>query len=592
MSNPSETARETLKMLAQRRLLPTPDNYAKIYAEISGTANDSNGAEKVLRSLSEHLLRTDKTAATGLAVRKLLADEKWEQCFTEIEKILPKSEAASAAPSWPGLIRDLLRQIDLPHKGLTVTRKKEGLETVLTRFSSKPDVLFEKLGNLIRSWSESPAASNLIDAAPASSDTAASGAPPSAATPPTITVSLTHSDNDAMLSKLAELLAQTLESSIGAQPELADEVSQLCAQVRQIRTHDQVTELARQLRHFWLKAELRGTDKTKIQEGLVRLLRLLVENVGEMVEDEEWLHGQIITLHEIIDNPIDRHVIADAERSLRDAIIKQGLLKKSLTDAKATLKSLMTTFIDRLGAITVSTGDYHQKIEGYSQKIATSNNLNELGNLLDDIMQDTRVIQASAMRSHEELLDSRKQVEIAEAKISMLEKELSQISELVHQDQLTGALNRRGLDDAFEREARRVDRSHLPLCVALLDIDDFKRLNDTKGHHAGDQALTHLCTVIKDALRPSDSVARYGGEEFIIILPEIALAEAAATVERLQRELTRQYFMHENDRVLVTFSAGVAQRAEEEPQEEVIGRADKAMYQAKRTGKNRVCIAE
>jgi len=214
-----------------------------------------------------------------------------------------------------------------------------------------------------------------------------------------------------------------------------------------------------------------------------------------------------------------------------------------------------------------------------------------LGHLLDDIMQDTRVIQASALKSHEELLDSRKQVESAEEKISKLEKELSDVSELVHQDQLTGALNRRGLDAAFDRESRRADRGHESLCVALLDIDNFKRLNDTMGHQVGDQALIHLCHVIKEALRPSDSVARYGGEEFVLILPDISLAEAALTVERLQRELTKQFFMHENDRVLVTFSAGVAQLCPEESQEALIGRADKAMYQAKNTGKNRVVVA-
>ncbi|HCJ50690.1 MAG TPA: GGDEF domain-containing protein, partial [Gallionella sp.] len=236
--------------------------------------------------------------------------------------------------------------------------------------------------------------------------------------------------------------------------------------------------------------------------------------------------------------------------------------------------------------------DYHHKIEGYSQQIAQSNNLSELGSLLDAIMHDTRSVQADTLRSHDELVESRKQVNAAELKIQKLEKELSEVSELVHQDQLTGALNRRGLDSAFEREATRTARSQSPLCIALLDIDDFKRLNDTMGHQVGDQALVHLCTVIKQALRPSDSVARYGGEEFIIILPDVGLAEAASTVERLQRELTKQFFMHENDRVLVTFSAGVALRAAEEPQDEVVGRADKAMYQAKRTGKNRVVMAE
>ncbi|MBI5626206.1 MAG: GGDEF domain-containing protein, partial [Nitrosomonadales bacterium] len=395
-----------------------------------------------------------------------------------------------------------------------------------------------------------------------------------------------------ILGKLSELLAQTLESILSAQPELAQEVQALARQVRGIKTHEQVIVLAKQLRQFWIKAELRGGDKAKIHEGLVRLLRLLVENIGEMVENEEWLHGQIVILQDIITNPIDRRAIADAERSLRDAIIKQGMLKQSLSDAKTTLKSLMTTFIDRLGEITESTGDYHHKIEGYSKKISKSSNLVELSHLLDDIMQDTRIIQASALRSHEELADTRKQVQESEAKIRKLEQELSQVSELVREDQLTGALNRRGLDEAFEREATRADRSQTPICIALLDIDDFKRLNDTLGHYAGDQALIHLSNIIKEALRPSDSVARYGGEEFVIVLPGIGIEEAAATIERLQRELTRKFFLHENERVLVTFSAGVALRAAEESQEDVIGRADKAMYQAKKAGKNRVVMAQ
>lgn len=593
LQTPSEIARETLKLLAQRRLTPTPDNYAKTYAEISGTPEE-NGAEKVLRNMTEYLLQSDSTAATGLTLKRMLNEEQWEQYSSEIEKILPKAEQSAEQP-WPVLIRDLLRQLELPHKGLTVARKKEGLETVLSRFSAKPVVLFEKLSNLVRSWSESPTSPSLIETPTESPEsgvaTATPVTPQPAATPVVNTAAKQGEKSADMIPRLAELLAQTLETSISAQPEMQDEVKQLAVRIRAITTPEQLTELSREIRQFWLKVELRGGDKTRIQEGLVRLLRLLVENVGEMVDDEEWLHGQIKALQVIIDNPIDRHVIADAERSLREAIIKQGILKKNLIDAKLTLKNLMTTFVDRLGVITVSAGDYHQKIEGYSQKIAKSKNLNDLGTLLNDIMQDTRDIQASALRSHEELLNSRKQVEDAEAKILMLEKELSEVSELVHQDQLTGALNRRGLDAAFDRETKLVDRSHAPLCVALLDIDNFKRMNDTMGHQVGDQALVHLCNVIKEALRPSDSVARYGGEEFVIILPEVTLNEAAHTIERLQRELTKRFFLHENERVLITFSAGVAQRMEDEPQDEVIGRADKAMYQAKNTGKNRVVIA-
>jgi diguanylate cyclase len=552
-TNPSEVARETLKMLAARKMPPTPDNYTNIYAEISGSPAEKAGGAKT-------------------------ASPK------------PVADSASNQP-WSALIRDLLRQLDTTHKGLTITRKKEGLERVLSRFGAHPEMLFEKLNGLLHSWSESGVAGGNIDidaaapAIPSPSTASVAAAQMTAAEPRGAT------EGAEISNRLSELLAQTLESMSSLEPELADEVRKLAGQVRESKTLQQLTLLTKQLRQFWLKTELHGNDKARIQEGLVRLLRLMVENVGEMVEDEDWLHGQIVTLQGIIANPIDRHVIADAERSLRDSIIKQGILKQSLTDAKKTLKTLMTTFIDRLGEVTESTGEYHQKIEGYSKKIKSSSNITELSHLLDDIMHDTRIIQASALRSHEELISARKQVHEAEDKIKQLEQELAQVSELVQEDQLTGALNRRGLDESFEREATRADRARTPLCIALLDIDNFKRLNDTLGHHAGDQALIHLSNVIKEALRPSDSVARYGGEEFVILLPGVSLEEAAATVERLQRELTKKFFLHENDRVLVTFSAGVTQRNPEEPQEDALGRADKAMYQAKHTGKNRVVVA-
>ena len=585
--SPSDLARETLKTLASHKTPPTPGNYARIYAEISGvTSEENDGAEKVLRGIAERIEKTPKFTHVSVALRKVIGTGDWEQCLREIEKVLPKAGGSETEQSWSDLIRDLLRQLEANHKGLTIARKKEALENMLSRFAANPEALFEKLNGLVKSWREHQVAIGAIEIESAPSDMVTPtpiGAVPSA-----------HAagGNAEMLGKLSELLAQALESILSTLPELTQNVQNLVSQVRNNKTPEQFAALEKQLRQFWIKVELHAGDNARIHDGLVRLLRLLVENIGEMVEDEDWLFGQIAILQDIIDKPMDMRVIADAERSLRNAVIKQGMLKQSLNDAKSTLKNLMTSFIDRLGEITESTGEYHQKIEGYSKKIGKSNNITELSHLLEDIMQDTRIIQASALRSHEELVGTRKQVQEAQAKIKELEQELSQASELVQQDQLTGALNRRGMDAAFEREATRADRSHHPLCVALLDIDNFKRLNDTLGHQAGDQALIHLSSVIQETLRPSDSVARYGGEEFIIILPEIGIEEAAATVERLQRELTKKFFLHENDRVLVTFSAGVAQRAPEEPQEDVIGRADKAMYEAKKTGKNRVVVAK
>ncbi|MFZ3019256.1 MAG: GGDEF domain-containing protein [Gallionella sp.] len=587
-ATPSELARETLIKLASHKMPPTPGNYARIYAEISGIPiADQAGAEKILHRLAEHLGHDPKGASQSAALQKGIETENWELCFKELQKLLTQTSDSEPAMPWANLIRDLLRQLETTHKGITLARKKDGVETVLKRFSANPETLFDKLNGLMRSWAESPVATATaeVETKPAEVATIPVASPAAAmAVAPTATGNI--------VSQLSEALAQALESLFSALPELAAEAPPLVQQVRNIQTPEQMSALNKQLRHFWIRVELHAGDKAKIHDGLIRLLRLLVENIGEMVEDEEWLHGQIAILQEIIASPIDRRSIADAERGLRDAIIKQGLLKQSLIEAKSTLRSLMTTFIDRLGEITVSTGDYHQKIEGYSKKISKSKNIADLSHLLEDIMQDTRTIQTNALRSHEELVNTRKQVQESEAKIRQLEQELSQVSELVREDQLTGALNRRGLDAAFEHDAGQADRTQSQLCVSLLDIDNFKRLNDTQGHHAGDLALVHLSAVIKEALRPSDSVARYGGEEFVILLPDTSLEEATATIERLQRELTKQFFLHENERILITFSAGVAQRAPQEPQEEVIGRADKAMYQAKHTGKNRVVTAK
>lgn len=554
--NPSEAARETLTVLASRKLAPTPENYTQVFQEISGTP----------------------APATTVPA--------------------PTDTSPKLNVSWSALIQDLLRQLETPHKGITITRKKDGLETVLNRFGSKPDELFEKIQGLLRSWSSAPTAS--LDAPPpppAIGEAVTAGATKAGSllsTGQTASQQVATGDgaqaHQELISQLRELLAQTLENSLTTQPELTAEIKELANLVR-ATDNSQIYELASKLRHFWLKLELRGGDKTKIQEGLVRLLRLLVENVGELVADDQWLHGQIETLQEIIANPIDKRVIADAERNLRDAIIKQGLLQKSLSEAKSTLKGLMTTFIDRLGEFSESTGQYHTKIEGYGLKIGGASNLADLGHILEDIMHDTRIIQDSALRSHQELVFARKQADDAESRIKQLEQELAEVSEQVHTDQLTGVLNRRGMDETFDRELNRADRGQTPICVALLDIDNFKKLNDTLGHQAGDHALIHLARVIKECLRPADNVARYGGEEFVIILPDTPLKEGVEAIERLQREMTKKFFLNNNERVLVTFSAGVALRESNEDQENLIGRADKAMYIAKTTGKNRVVAA-
>ena len=178
-----------------------------------------------------------------------------------------------------------------------------------------------------------------------------------------------------------------------------------------------------------------------------------------------------------------------------------------------------------------------------------------------------------------------------------LEGELRRLSDEVSTDALTQVANRRGLQRAFEQEVARHARETAEpagaplLSVGLIDIDNFKKLNDTLGHAAGDQALKSLAAAVRERLRPTDHLARFGGEEFVVVLPQTGVSEAQQTLTRLQRSLSEALFLHEQREVFVTFSAGVTTWRAGERLEAALERADEALYEAKRTGKNRTCTA-
>ncbi|GGY52147.1 GGDEF domain-containing protein [Pseudoduganella albidiflava] len=395
---------------------------------------------------------------------------------------------------------------------------------------------------------------------------------------------------------LRDLLSRTLTlavaSLLSGAPVMAAEAEALGTATKEAHTEADLSEIAVRLKQLCYQIELKHGDTAEQQELLLRLFRLLLENVSELLDDDSWLRGQVDTVQALIAGPLDARALEAATRSLKDVIYKQSQLKHSVADVKATVKNMVMTFIDRLGQVAASTGDFHQKIGAYSEKISHANDITELNSILDEVLHETRVVQNEALQARDNMVSARQEVQEAEERIKALETQLQHMSELVREDSLTGSLNRRGLDDVFERETARADRRGTPLCIAVLDLDDFKKLNDTYGHIAGDSALKHLVKVVKETLRSMDVIARFGGEEFLIMLPETTVDAAVATMTRLQRDLTRHFFMHENEKLLITFSAGVALRRQGEDQAALVKRADAAMYTAKKTGKNRVVVAE
>ncbi len=483
----------------------------------------------------------------------------------------PEADDTPAPAGWLELLRILTRQLDTCHQGCTPAEKKQVIEKILKNPSSDSDPAktYEALNRLVRQWSRLRPAVNVVRRSADLPATASS-----------------------LIETLSDLFAQTVERAISslhaASPELLAEAHNLAEQLRAARDPAAISALAAPLKQLWYKAGLRDDDDDRLRRGLVRVLGLLIENVQEITTDDEWLNGQMAAVRKIISGPLDMEAIERVESSLRETIVRQGILRHSLSEARDRVKEMVGMFIGRVSELSSMTGEFHDKIDTLAGKLRQTEDIGELGTLLDEITQETRQIQTQAGQSRDMLTEARQQVELAEQRIRQLEAELAQAGERAREDQLTGTLNRRGLDEVFDREISVRQRNGQPLSVALLDIDNFKILNDAYGHQAGDSALQHLAKLIRDTIRPTDSVARFGGEEFLILLPNSTVDESVVVVKRLQRRLTKHFFLHDNQNLVITFSAGITEHAPDEPQRVLIARADKAMYAAKAAGKNQV----
>lgn len=230
---------------------------------------------------------------------------------------------------------------------------------------------------------------------------------------------------------------------------------------------------------------------------------------------------------------------------------------------------------------------YDKQVEQFAQQIRKTSDVSEIIGMLEAVLNKSRDVSYGA-----DIYHAQEQVRLAEKKIESLKLELEQLRELVHTDPLTGTFNRRGLNAVYLREAARADRNENTLCAVLIDLDDFKHINDTHGHQFGDAVLAHFARIARESLRPSDVIARYGGEEFVILLPDITDESAAWVMQRLQANLASKALLDTDGHpVPITFSGGMALRRFQESQNSLLKRADEALYLAKNSGKCRVMLA-
>ena len=270
--------------------------------------------------------------------------------------------------------------------------------------------------------------------------------------------------------------------------------------------------------------------------------------------------------------PIDDQTLSQLHgRFFKPAVSERALCEKTIR-ARDTLKTVLKLVEKAQGA----DGD-----EISSQFLA---NVQSLADLIDSLVEETSRFVGRSERLGLDLRES-------SVKIDALERTLEDLRREATTDGLTGIANRRYFDMSLQTMGGDAMNSGDDLSLLLIDIDHFKRVNDTWGHAVGDAVIQFVATTLAQTIRGQDCVARYGGEEFAVLLPTTTIEAAMRVGENIRTALSRRHFALPNDAdtvCAVTVSIGAACYDPGEPLAQLIERADAALYKAKKTGRDRV----
>jgi len=325
--------------------------------------------------------------------------------------------------------------------------------------------------------------------------------------------------------------------------------------------------------------------------ALLRVVLRLCDALPRLVVHDPGLADRLGPVRTLLGARLTRDRIEEADARLNAVLDQQIAFLQEMQDARTSVKDMLGTLVERLASVGTSTVRFQNRVSAHRAALGGQPGPQALLQVVEGLLADTREVSEEIEQSQAELAEARRKVESYELRVRALEQELANASRLVQNDPLTHALNRRGLDEVFRVEASRAVRYRVPLTVVMIDLDDFKAINDTLGHAGGDRALVHFVTTAQACLRSTELIARTGGEEFVVAFPATPVQSAVDAMRRLQRDLARNAFVHDGHSRQMTFSGGATIWVEGESLAQTLQRADAAMYAAKRAGKNRVVIA-
>jgi len=328
----------------------------------------------------------------------------------------------------------------------------------------------------------------------------------------------------------------------------------------------------------------------KLASELTQIVHSLCDSIEVSLPQESWLTGQVAAIRSALAEQGSRHALSAVRVLIQGALPAQREIGLERQQALSALRELLPDVIAQISRLGAQSETFGARLGTHLEVLGKASSIEAIASGLRQLTEAARQMEQDVGEASQRLNSSAREAQALESEIARLERELAQTSQRLLTDHLTLAANRAGLEQAFDRAARGLIEAPDAISIALIDVDDFKKVNDALGHAAGDAALRHLADLLRRQVRAQDTVARQGGEEFAVLMPDLSADQASGLIVRVQRELTREVYLHGSDRIFITFSAGVTQVQACESLEQALARADEAMYRSKRAGKNCVTV--